>query len=167
MPETPLSGAVFRDAMSRVAATVHVVATDGKTGLGGTTATSVTSVSDSPPSLLVCLNQASQTLQRIRSNGAFSVNVLSSGQRDVADTFAGVTGLEGAARFRAGHGWRMGDGAPVLETALSSFACALADMFPVGSHMVVIGAVRQVQFGEDQQPLIYHRRAYGALIQES
>lgn len=167
MPDKEVTDKAFRDAMSRVAGAVHVVATDGKAGLGGATATSVTSVSASPPSLLVCLNQASQTFERIRANGVFSVNVLAAGQRDIADAFAGATGLEGAARFRIGHGWRMGDGPPVLETGLSSLVCALADMFPVGSHMVVIGAVQQVQCGDDQQPLIYHRRAYRALIQES
>lgn len=163
MTETPLSGAEFREAMSRVAGAVHVIATDGKAGLGGTTATSVTSVSDSPPSLLVCLNQASQTLQRIRDNGAFSVNVLSAGQREIADTFAGVTGLEGAARFRVGHGWQIGGGPPVLEMDLVSFVCALSDMVPVGSHIVVIGTVLQVKLGGGHTPLVYHRRAYRAL----
>jgi flavin reductase len=163
MSETTLSGVAFRDAMSRVAGAVHIIATDGKAGLGGATATSVTSVSASPPSLLLCLNQTSRTLDRIRENGVFSVNVLSAEQRDVADIFAGATGLEGAARFRVSHGWRMGDGPPILQTALVVLVCQLESMVPVGSHMVVIGTVLQAEVGGDQPPLIYHRRAYKPL----
>jgi flavin reductase (DIM6/NTAB) family NADH-FMN oxidoreductase RutF len=163
IPDPLALGAIFREAMSRVAAAVHVVATDGPAGLGGATATAVTSVSDAPPSLLLCLNQTSRTLERIRGNGVFSVNVLSAEQEEVGRVFAGATGLEGADRFRAAHGWRMGQGAPVLGGALASFACRLGGMTPVGSHVVVTGTVEQAIAGADAAPLIYHRRDYRVL----
>ena len=118
-------GSAFREAMSRVAGAVHVVATGGKAGLGGATATAVTSVSDSPPSLLVCLNQASATLEKIRRNGAFSVNVLSGLQKDVAQVFAGQGSFEGEARFRQTDGWVMEVAIPRLSGALASFSCRL------------------------------------------
>jgi flavin reductase len=146
-PQNSVSGELFREAMSHVAGAVHVIATDGPAGLGGATATAVTSVSDSPPSLLLCLNQTSATLRRIRENGVFSVNVLSNAQEDVATMFAGATGLDGADRFRASHGWSMGDGPPVLETALASFCCRLTEMTPVGSHTVIIGMVEKAVKG--------------------
>ena len=48
---------VFREAMSRLGAAVHVITTDGPSGKTGFTATAVCSVSDAPPTLLVCLNR--------------------------------------------------------------------------------------------------------------
>ncbi len=158
-----VDGALFREAMSRVAGAVHVIATDGPMGLGGATATAVTSVSDSPPSLLLCLNQSSATLRRIRGNGAFSVNVLSKDQQDVATAFSGATGLEGDKRFVSAHGWRLGDGQPVLGLSLASFTCRLSDMTPVGSHVVIIGIVESAESGGDEPPLLYHRRGYHVL----
>jgi flavin reductase len=161
--QNSVSGALFREAMSHVAGAVHVIATDGPAGLGGATATAVTSVSDAPPSLLLCLNQTSATLRRIRENGVFSVNVLSNAQEDVATVFAGATGLDGADRFRASHGWRMGDGPPMLDTALATFCCRLTEMTPVGSHIVIIGMVEKAATGAQTPPLLYFRRGYRAL----
>jgi flavin reductase (DIM6/NTAB) family NADH-FMN oxidoreductase RutF len=166
MPDTtppPVSGTVFREAMSRVAGAVHIVATDGPAGLGGATATAVTSVSDSPPSLLLCLNQQSQTLDRIRGNGVFSVNVLSGDQEEIAAVFSGARGVDGGARFQAGHGWRLGEGAPVLASALASFSCRLTVLTPVGGHVIAIGMVEQAVVGEALPPLLYHRRDYRRL----
>ena len=60
-PGAPLAEpAVFREAMSRLGAAVHIVTTSGKAGRAGFTATAVASVSDSPPTVLVCLNRKSQ-----------------------------------------------------------------------------------------------------------
>ncbi|MPT25288.1 MAG: flavin reductase, partial [Starkeya sp.] len=48
---------LYREAMSRLVAAVHVITTHGAEGRAGFTATAVASVSDSPPTLLVCLNR--------------------------------------------------------------------------------------------------------------
>jgi flavin reductase len=159
-----VSGALYREAMSRVAEQVHVIATDGAAGLAGATATAVASVSDAPPSLLVCLNRASGTLERIRGNGLFSVNVLAASQEEIGRIFAGAMPLEGAARFRAEDGWTTEPGAaPVLSGALASFACRVTELTAVGSHVVVFGLVERIAVGSDEPPLLYHRRAWRAL----
>src|SRR4051794_17433238 len=53
----------FRDGMSRVAASVHVVTTAGPAGRAGFTATAVAPVTDSPASLLVCIDAAGRSAQ--------------------------------------------------------------------------------------------------------
>src|SRR5258708_19832275 len=68
--------AAFREAMSRLGAAVHVITTAGPAGKAGTTATAVCSVTDAPPSLLVCLNRRSQTNPAVLQTGAFCVNTL-------------------------------------------------------------------------------------------
>jgi flavin reductase len=154
------AGAAFREAMSRVASHVTIVATSGPGGLGGVTATAVTPVSDAPPSLLVCLNAASRTLELIRANGRFCVSALAAQHEEVAKVFSGEGGVAGAQRFRRGEGWLMDGPSPRLRDALSALDCAVADMTPVGTHVVLIGRVEAAHPGPDLPPLMYHRRRY-------
>lgn len=148
--------------MSRVADSVHIVTTDGTGGLAGATATAVTSISDAPPSLLVCLNQSSQTLRRILANKVFSVNLLSHTQEPLARRFSGETGLQGEARFQEADGWMIGEGAPYLPTALANFRCILAQVTEVGSHAILVGTVQDIRIGAEAKPLLYHQRRYGS-----
>src|SRR3712207_7651316 len=55
-----LDAVLFREGMSRVAGAVHVVTTDGPAGRAGFTATAIAPVTDSPASLLVCVNTKSE-----------------------------------------------------------------------------------------------------------
>lgn len=59
MLHAPVSQAAFRDAMARVCAPVNVITTNGPAGRGGFTATAMCSVTDEPPTLLVCMNSRS------------------------------------------------------------------------------------------------------------
>ena len=58
----------FRQAMSRLGAAVHVITTEGPAGKTGFTATAVCSVSDAPPTLLVCLNRKSDSAPVLLGN---------------------------------------------------------------------------------------------------
>src|SRR6476661_6019766 len=94
---------VFREAMSLLGAAVHVITTAGPGGKAGATATAVCSVSDSPPTLLMCLNRRSQTNPIVLENGVFCVNTLGAAEEEIADIFAGRTGVMGADRFNKGQ----------------------------------------------------------------
>src|SRR3954464_8214319 len=82
----------FRDGMSRVAASVHVITTDGPAGRAGFTATAVAPVTDSPASLLVCIDAAGRSAQALAENAVFCVNTLAVGDRALAEIFAGRSG---------------------------------------------------------------------------
>src|ERR1700728_327934 len=92
----------FREAMSRLGAAVHIVTTAGIGGKTGFTATAVCSVSDTPPTLLVCLNRKSQGGPILRENKVFCVNTLGADCEAIADVFAGRTGAVMAERFATG-----------------------------------------------------------------
>ena len=62
----------FREAMSRVAAAVHIVTTNGPAGLAGITATSVASITDDPPMMLFCINKTSPSAARMTGRWTFS-----------------------------------------------------------------------------------------------
>lgn len=70
----------FRDAMACVGAAVNIITTDGPAGLAGFTASAVCSVTDSPPTLLVCLNRGASVWPTFSENRTLCVNTLSAGQ---------------------------------------------------------------------------------------
>ena len=156
----PVAGDRFREAMSRVGGAVHVVTTAGALGRAGATMTAVTSVSDDPPTVLVCINRTGRLAAVLRGNGVFCVNTLVAGHEGLADVFAGRGGLDHEARF--GHGrWLGGDlGTPILDGARVSLECRVAELREIGSHTVVFGRVEAVHLGAATDPLIWVDRGY-------
>ncbi|HEY3639848.1 MAG TPA: flavin reductase [Xanthobacteraceae bacterium] len=152
--------AAFREAMSRLGAAVHVITTAGPAGKAGTTATAVCSVTDAPPTLLVCLNRRSQTNPAVLHNGVFCVNTLAHSGAEIADLFAGRTGVQGADRFATGEWSVLATGSPVLASAAVALDCRVIEVRSVGSHNVFFGAVEMVRLGSGGPVLVYHERAY-------
>jgi flavin reductase len=151
---------IFREAMSRLGAAVHVVTTAGPGGKSGFTATAVCSVSDKPATLLVCLNRRSQNAAILRSNGVFCVNTLVADEEIVADCFAGRTGKFMEGRFETGQWTVLKTGSPVLETAVVACDCRVHEIKQMASHDVIFGAVEAVRLGPPGEALVYHDRAY-------
>ena len=58
----------YRDAMACLGAAVSIVTTDGKAGRAGFTASAICSVTDDPPTLLVCINRSSSTYSNVTRN---------------------------------------------------------------------------------------------------
>ena len=152
--------ASFREAMSRLGAAVHVITTAGPGGKTGVTATAVCSVSDTPPTLLMCLNRRSQTNPVVVENGVFCVNTLGHHGAEIADVFAGRTGVQGSDRFTTGEWVVLETGSPVLVSAVVAFDCRIIEVRAVASHNVFFGAVEAVRLGPVGPALVYHERAY-------
>ena len=90
----------FRNAMSMLSAAVNVVTTDGPAGRHGFTASAVCSVTDTPPTLLVCMNTASRSYEYFVQNRVLAVNVLADHHAPLSAVFASK--LEAQARFEHG-----------------------------------------------------------------
>jgi len=157
-----ISPDVFRDAMSRFPGVVTLVTTRDGEERRGITATAVCSVTADPPSLLVCLNKATGTCAAVGRTGHFNVNLLGQAAEDLALRFAGAGGVTGEEKFATGD-WRADDkGLPYLADALLSMSCDVSERTEAGSHVVFIGQIRSVRFGEGD-PLLYERSAFRAL----
>ncbi|HEX2216112.1 MAG TPA: flavin reductase [Xanthobacteraceae bacterium] len=152
--------ALFREAMARLGAVVHVVTTAGPAGRTGFTATAVCSVSDAPPTLLVCLNRKSRGNPVLRENGVFCVNTLGADAEELADIFAGRTGAVSEERFAAGDWMTLATGAPALSEAVVAFDCRTIEVRPVATHNVFFAAVEAIHLGPACEALVYHERAY-------
>ena len=153
----------YRQLMTHHAGATVIVATGESGARTGLTATATCSLSDSPPTLLVCVNKSASAHPVIRRTRAFSVNLLAQGQDELAACFSGKTGLKGEARFEHGEWLTMATGAPVLAQALASADCELSMEHDCGSHSIFIGLVRASRADARLRPLVYFRGAFGAL----
>jgi flavin reductase len=156
----PISKQSYREAMARLGAAVTVVTTDGPAGLAGFTASAVTSVTDAPPTLLVCANRANDSYPAFKANGVLCVNTLTGGQQAVSAVFAGLTNAAMARRFDAGTWHRLSSGAPVLDGAAVAFDCRISQVVEVGTHDVFFCTVEAVEIGAANEGLIYYGRNY-------
>lgn len=158
----------YRGGMARLAAAVNAVTTDGPAGLGGFTASAVCSVTDDPPTLIVCVNLASRQNEIIRANRVLCVNTLAADQSDIATLFS-TKELPIAQRFAAGRWSTLATGSPVLEAAIASFDCKVVERLERGTHSVIFCEVQAVHVRTDGEPLLYLDRQYrtigGALAQ--
>lgn len=151
---------LFREAMSRYGTAVHVITTDGPGGKTGFTATAVSSVSDEPPTLLVCLNRKSLAAPIVRENGVFCVNTLAASDEPLSNVFAGRTGAKLAERFNTGTWSKLSTGAPVLSSAIVACDCRVSEIIAVASHNIIIGIVEGITLGPAVPSLVYHGRVY-------
>lgn len=158
---------LFREAMSRLGAAVSVVTSDGPAGCCGTTVTAVSSVTDTPATLLVCLNRQSTAHAVIRANGAFCINVLAQGDVGLAAHFAGQTGVPADRRFDGLTVDRMSTGAPVLPGALVAFDCRVQEVLESGTHSIFLAQVEDIRLGGAQGALVYYQRRYATLAEIS
>lgn len=156
----PVNSAEFRDAMARLGAAVNIVTTDGEAGRGGSTASAVCSVTDDPPTLLVCLNRTSRANALCKSNGVLCVNTLTAGQRALSDAFAGLGKLHIDARFALGAWSVLATGAPVLDDGVVSFDCRIVDVVEKGTHSVIFAEIEAIRYGADGAALIWFARDY-------
>ncbi|MBV9538050.1 MAG: flavin reductase [Acidisphaera sp.] len=146
--------------MARLGAAVSVITTDGPGGRRGFTASAVCSVTDAPPTLLVCMNRTSDSNEAFRVNGVLCVNTLAARQRDLSPLFAGQFDIDMEDRFAAAGWGKLVTGAPVLHEALVSFDCNIAQTTEVGTHHVFFCEVQAIEFGPVGEGLIYYGRAY-------
>ncbi len=153
----------YRDAMAHFAGAVHIAATDGVAGKRGATVIAACSVTDSPPTVLVCLNRENPRNNAFLDNGTFSLNTLAASQRHLADAFSGQTGLDVEARFGLGEWDRISSGAPTLIGALSVFDCEIIDHKDLATHRVLFGRVTGLRIGDNLHPLLYYNRGYREL----
>lgn len=149
----------FRNAMARVCAPVNVITTNGPSGRGGFTATAMCSVTDEPPTLLVCMNSRSTQAQLFLENRSFCVNVLTGEHKGLASSFAGAQ-PDMAARYASADWIELPSGSPALADAIVSFDCRLVDSHRVGTHHVFIGEVTHIRSRKDGHALLYFDRNF-------
>ncbi|KXV35253.1 flavin reductase [Gluconobacter thailandicus] len=149
--ETPaVSQELFREAMSLLGAPVVLVTTDGPAGRQGLTVSAISSVSDTPPTVLVCLNRSNRSHQAFLKNGVIGISVLSPTHHDLARVFASRS-VEPDEKFAQGD-WVLGEtGSALLSDALVTLDCEIDAIHSAGTHDVLFCAVKSISTSADAE----------------
>jgi flavin reductase len=155
---TQVASKDYRDAMACLGAAVNIVTTDGNAGRAGFTASAICSVTDDPPTLLVCMNRGSSAYASVTGNGVLCVNVLSARHERLSRLFGG--GIPADERFAAATWSTLETGALVLADCAAAFDCRIVDVASVGTHDVLFCSVVALQRSDCAANLIYFGRDY-------
>ena len=150
---------LFNEAMASLASGVAVIAARRSDGQPcGLAATSVSSYSANPPSLLVSVAHESRCHDALVSCAHFGVHILHAGEEQVARVFAG----RGEDKF-AGLDWRWDDDVPELAGSLAYLRCRRAESLSRYDHTILIGDIVGGRI-EQAEPLLYARRRMDWLL---
>jgi flavin reductase (DIM6/NTAB) family NADH-FMN oxidoreductase RutF len=153
----------FRTALRSFAAGVTVVTTRDREGRpSGLTASAFTSVSLTPPLVLVCVDHAATAHPDFRERGWFAVNVLRREQEALSRRFA-VTGGD---KF-SGVSYREGSsGLPLLEDTLATLECRIVSAHEAGDHTIFVGLVESASIAGGR-PLVYFHGTYHSVTADT
>ncbi len=166
MPDATFDRSDFREAMARMGAAVNIITTQGPEGAVGMTVSAACSVTDTPATMLVCINRSSRCHEIFKEAGIICVNVLTHEHEELSPIFAGAGNLPMPERFSHGKWISLATGAPVLENAAASLDCVVSQSVDVGTHTVFFCEVRAVHLGQSSSGLVYQGRAYHPILRK-
>lgn len=151
----------FREVMGTFATGVTVVTTTHGTDVVGMTANSFTSVSLSPPLVLVSVGKNLAMHGWIEQARQFGITILGQDQVAVSNHFGGRRNPEFESELE--YAWL--EGIPMLSTGLANIACRLWAAYDGGDHTLYVGEVVGLRKGAGYDPLLYFH-GYRALTSE-
>lgn len=150
----------LRDAFANVPQTVVALC-----GLGpdrqprGLAASSFTTVSLDPPLVSVAVAYTSSTWPTLRAMSALGVSVLAEDQDGAGRALAGPA----TDRFTALNWRATDDGAVLLDDAVATFQCRIAQEIPAGDHSIVVLRIESLATDGAREPLVFHSSVFRRL----
>jgi flavin reductase (DIM6/NTAB) family NADH-FMN oxidoreductase RutF len=153
-----LTAADFRAVCSSFVTGVTVVTARSAGGVHGSTVNSFTSLSTSPPQIIVCLARTTATLGHVLASGKLAVNILSHDQEQVARVFASKESDKlGRVDWSTGT-----NGAPLISGSMASLECTVTDVQEQSTHMLIVCQVTRAVHEPAAAPLVFFRSAMTA-----
>ena len=161
--ETPISPAVFKQSMRRLAGGVCILASARDGERHGLTMTAVCSLTLDPPMLIAWVNRDAGAYETMRSTRRVSVNLLGSDQIELAELFSSST-IKGTERFERTEWVEMASGVPALTGALAVLDCQIVEEKAVGQHSVLFCEVKAARLEDEKDPLVHFDRQFCGLL---
>jgi len=133
----------------------------------GLLALSVSHVTASPSSVLVCVGSNAGALPAIKAAGSFAISYVPADGAEIAEVFGGRRGLSGADRFASGQWLRLRTGAPVFADAVLALDCRVSATFVHEDTEIIVGHIVDYASNEERAPLIAYHGRYRALTLEN
>jgi len=144
-----------RKIMGQFATGVTVVTTGGTAGVHGLTANAVASLSLDPPLVLVAVDKRAATLDYLKKNQCFAVNILRVEQEAISRQFA----TPGPKDFSDLNVVTAVTSAPILADCLAFVDCRVVEILPGGDHEIFVGEIVAGEF-HGGEPLLYFSGGY-------
>ena len=142
-----------KTALRKIPHGVYIIGVKQGEQLNAFTGTWCTQVSFTPPLVALGIKKDSHSLEMIKQDRVFSVNLLGKDQKGIAEHFVKPAAVVGEKlkeiRHRAGK-----TGAPILEEAIAYVECEVREIANErGDHAVVIGEVVEAGAPKDEPAL--------------
>jgi flavin reductase (DIM6/NTAB) family NADH-FMN oxidoreductase RutF len=152
----PIDPGHFRRALGMFATGVLVVTTRSGEGIHGMTANSFTSVSLSPPLVLICIDHRATMKEALNRSGHYGLSILAQDQQHLSRHFSSKTKSDVEVQFEDL------EGVPVIQNALAQFSCRITQAPQAGDHLIFIGEVNAYRHALGE-PLLYFGGSYKQL----
>jgi len=147
----------FLVAMRGITSTVSVISAKLSEQRYAMTATSVASLSLSPPAMIICVNKEASIHNILRKDKKFVINVLSNKQQNLSESCS--NNEEGESRFKD-DGWVSEDEIVFNSNSVSNIICNCAGIVDHSTHSVFFGDVKEVKINNQGRPLLYGLGGY-------
>lgn len=146
-------------AMRGVAGSVSIISARGGDGTNyAMTATSPTSLSMDPPSMIACINRSSSIARAFAGQAEFCISVLHVGQLELARLCSAPVKVED--RFALGDWAYTENGTPYLADAQAAIHCQLDKIIDYATHSIIVGRVVDVYACIEVEALLYANGQY-------
>ncbi|UPK76776.1 flavin reductase family protein [Nocardioidaceae bacterium SCSIO 66511] len=156
---TQFDGRALRDAYGTFPSGVVAVGAQVGGQLIGIAASSFTSVSLDPPLVSFSVAKTSNTWPALRDARSVGVSVLADHHDALCRQLAGPA----EQRFDGLVIRTSGDGAVLLDEAVSTFTCSMHQEYDAGDHVIALLQVHDVHADPDRPPLVFHKSGFQRL----
>lgn len=131
---------------------LYVVGTKGDEGVNAFTGNWLTQTSFEPPLVALAVKKDTTSQEQIAKNEVFSVNILETGQKDMATSFFSAIKQEDN-KLQGYEFYTEQTGCPIFKDALSFFECKVVDRIEKGDHYIYVGEVTNAGVHKEGDPL--------------
>lgn len=142
----------FKQAMGRFPSGVTIVTTvDDSGNKSGFTASAFSSLSLSPPLILVCLACNADCFDTFNKQHKFAVNIIGDDHQALAFKFA----TKGCDKFDGGEFAQGTSGLPILSNSPVSLECKTENIYSGGDHIILVGQVKYLNLNGNTPSVWY------------
>lgn len=131
---------------------LYVIGTKVGDDVNAFTGNWVTQTSFAPPLVAIAAKKGTTSGDGIHDSKVFSVNVLESGQKDLAFSFFKPVSRVGN-KFGEVEFYTQSTGSPILKDALSWFECKVVHEYDGGDHVIYVGEVVDAGVHREGSPM--------------
>jgi flavin reductase (DIM6/NTAB) family NADH-FMN oxidoreductase RutF len=162
-PNPPRRGGVaYPEALRQLPRGVSVITFERGADQFGVTATSLSSLSLEPPTILVSFDGAA-SISPAATTATFGVSVLAASHAELADRFGRGAVVETAPDEFEGSWVTAASGVILRSDAIAAFECESEEVIERHGRAIVIGRIRSVFQAGGSGALVYWRGAYNSI----